>query len=371
MLIGFILSCSSKKEAKTDESTIKNPEYGTWHEKESSISFELIQTFGEENGSPEMLISSTRSIQTIIIDESSNVYFLDLRNNKLLSFNKDGSLRWKIDKEGRGPGDISTSYDFTWNKKDRLYLLNVQSTRLDEFDLNGNFIESYNFSKLENYGANTVEYLSSDRFLLASPIEKIYAAKIQIINLDSDSLVEASFQIKPLPEIPIPAGFYISTPVKTMNNQIVLGSDHSYGFYIYNLDGTLIKKITRETDANVSPAVLINPPPGKNSFVILGESYPPMQLDNKYYLQQNKWATNIEDPNKFLQNAIAKKQVVSPEFNYSIDLLDSSYELLYSYEYNGDEDIGIIRAIDHEGYLYAATDIPFPQIRKYKLIIDE
>lgn len=372
LLSGFILNCSSSnKDKKTEEDTITNPKYGPWQEKESPISFELVQTFGEENGSSETLISSTRSIQTIVIDESSNVYFLDSRSNKLFSFTKDGNLRWKIDKEGRGPGDISTSYDFTWNKKDKLYLLNISSTRLDEFDLKGNFIASNNFSKLKNYGANTIEYISPDRFLLASPIEKIYAAKIQIINFDTDSLVESSFQIKPLPEIKIPAGFYRSTPVKILENQIVLGSDHFYGFHIYSLQGEKIKTVTRKTNANVTPAVVIAPPPASNSFSILGESYPPLKLNDKFYVHQNKWATNIDDPSKFLKDALDRKDRETPNFKYSIDILDKNLALLYSYEYTKENDIGIIKAIDHEGFIYTVSDTPYPQIRKYKISINE
>ncbi|MEP1151815.1 MAG: 6-bladed beta-propeller [Balneola sp.] len=373
LLTSFLISYSGKAQNITSDKpqSISNPEYGIWQDKETPISFELVQTFGGENSPIEALLSTTRFIQTLIIDKSSNIYLQDSRNNRLISYNKNGQLRWSVNKEGRGPGDISTSYDFTWNQKDKLYLLNIRSTRLDEFDLDGNYLTSYSLSGLNEYGATTVEYLSPDTFLLSSPIKETYGAHIQIINIASDSLLESEFQLKSFPEIKIPRGFYQTTPVKVLNDRIVLGSDHSYGFYIYNLEGKRVKKVTREIDANVSPAVVINPPPGSNSFTILGESYPPIKLNQEFYIQQNKWPTNIEDPNKFLQSALDRKKVDPPEFKYSIDLLNNNYKLLYSYEYTDNDNIGIIRAIDHEGYLYTVTDSPYPQIHKYKVTLNE
>lgn len=373
LLTSLLISDSGKAQDVTSDETqlVSNPKYGIWQDKETPISFELVQTFGGENSPIEALLSTTRFIQTLIVDKSLNIYLLDSRNNRLISYNKNGQLRWSVNKEGKGPGDINTSYDFSWNQKDKLYLLNIRSTRLDEFDLNGNYVTSYPLSGLNKYGATTVEYLSPDTFLLSSPINETYAAHIQIINIASDSLLESEFQLKSLPEIKIPRGFYQTTPVKVLNERIVLGNDHSYGFYIYNLNGKMLKKVTREIDANVSPAVVINPPPSSNSFVILGESYPPKKLNEKFYIQQNKWPTNIDNPNKFLEDALNRKEVTPAEFKYSIDLLDNNFKLLYSYEYAGNDTIGIIKAIDHDGYLYTVTDSPYPQIRKYKVIINE
>lgn len=358
--------------AQENIGNIQNPLYGAWQNvSPSPVSFELIQTFGSEDNPAQGILLY---LSKIIVDKNGNVYALDGRNDRLMSFAPDGALRWSNQRNGRGPGDLHSPYDMTWDREKALFVLNNRSSRVDEFDLEGNFIKSQALDNLGFYGATVIDFIEQDKFVFGSPITQIYAAQINVVDFSEKPTVLSDFKLSPSPDVKLPIGFYYTSEYTVIDGSIFLGSDHSYGFYVYDLDGQQQNKVTRNIDADVAPIVIDGTPPAPSTVMSLGSSGPPIKLNEDYYVQYNYWPTNLSNPTKYVENLLTTRKAPVPvKTRTSIDILNTDMELLYSYEYNSGDNNGIgkVMATDSEGFMYTVSYKPFVQIRKYKVSIKE
>jgi hypothetical protein len=71
---------------------------------------------------------------------------MDNAQSKLISVSSEGSLRWMIGEKGKGPGDFENVWDILI-LDNSILVSNINSSRLDYFDFEGNFIKSIPLAK--------------------------------------------------------------------------------------------------------------------------------------------------------------------------------------------------------------------------------
>jgi hypothetical protein len=168
--------------------------------------------------------------------------------------------------------------------------------------------------------------------------------------------------------IKIPENFTAKSELNVIDDKIVTGNIHDYSFRIYDLEGSLVKTITRDFDKIVRPGMFVS---GNSSTMnSFGMTLPPLKISNELYLATASWPTNVSDPDEFTKKS-ATGSSLTAEFENSIDLFDSNWSLLYSIENKGfNPEIGRIRFIK-EGTIFTASTDPSPTIYRYKISVSK
>ena len=92
----------------------------------------------------------------MVID--NNIYILDGTTNSLLSFNREGDFLYKIDKQGKGPGEYLHLGDIIYDcKNNLLLLLDTYRHRLLKYDRRGDFVSAEMKSKFPIYEMKLID----------------------------------------------------------------------------------------------------------------------------------------------------------------------------------------------------------------------
>lgn len=122
---------------------LSEPAVAPVKEAEVSLDLELMHELDDNSITDH---KSDRTSYTIYVDSSNSVYlFTDPRRKnygELTSFSKNGSIAWKNDTQGEGPGELYGALGMAWDFGDRLYVGNQSGNRIDWFSLEGQFVES-------------------------------------------------------------------------------------------------------------------------------------------------------------------------------------------------------------------------------------
>ena len=108
-IVIFSIYCSKEKwqgEIYKEQGVtiIESEGSGIWGDKiNEKITFKENLALGVEEGE-EFLMFHTEL--DIAVDSESNIYVLDIRNHRLLKFDKEGNFIWKTGRKGQGPGEF-------------------------------------------------------------------------------------------------------------------------------------------------------------------------------------------------------------------------------------------------------------------------
>ncbi|MTI89720.1 MAG: 6-bladed beta-propeller [Balneolaceae bacterium] len=370
LLWGTISVQASFQQLQTQE--IKNPEWGIWQDADAPpVQFEIVQTFGAEDKSiHEILPMLHLFIRGLFSDDSGNIYFLNVKSEKVISFGPDGQLRWAVGRKGRGPGDFLTPRDIAWDQKEYLYVLDKGNTRIDQYDMNGNYLSSYILPDVGPFFPENLFYIAPNKFFISSPVTKEYAARTIIAEINNDNLnTYSALHIQDHPHIQLPLGHYRMPDHNVIDQQVYVGSKNGYYFYSYDLLGRSQKKISRNYNADITLGIFNKK--NRSSIVdIYGGTSAPIPFSDDYYLQQTYWPKNVEDPQQHLKK-IFNNSATPVEYERSLDLLNSNFELLYSIHSTGSyhKDAGKILTADKQGHIYSYFPEPYPYLKKIKVTI--
>lgn len=130
-------------------------------------------------------------------------YILDMRSQQILCFANDGSFVYKIDSQGKGPGEYHYIQDFTINKENKqVVALDPVVQKVHFFGLDGNFLHSHDIKSEQVLGLNRV-YSMKDSLLLL--ISNTYE-RLQIYSLKEGRMVYADFNY------PVPSTLHAFSP---------------------------------------------------------------------------------------------------------------------------------------------------------------
>lgn len=371
ILIFFICAiqaCNDSPKEETTKSTneVHNPEWGELQDSQNPpFSFELIDSIVVDT--PDDLIVT--NINSLIMGPEGHFYFLDGRQSRLISITKEGELRWVTGQKGRGPGDFESAYHIVTDGE-KLAVSNLSGARLDIYDFEGNFLWSKNFEKEFSFPfPSPIGYTEAGSLLIKRSIMGSWGSRFFVVDVDKDSMrIQSEFEINESEEkgTDVPQGLNMSASTTFHNDKLFVTSLTDYTIKVYNLEGEVLKTITRDFEEIVRPGMSDNPK-GIRGFGGLGS---PQMLPNGYFFTMVSWPTNIDDPDDYFEKSMSGQNVPDITSKHSIDFYNPEGTLLYSQEGDGGvPEIGYISNayIDEEGIMYMTSVHPNPVIYRYRL----
>lgn len=350
---------------------INNPEKGIWQDRVPvPITFELEEVFGSEfSEENEIFFSSAKAIWEVDTDEDGNVYVLDIDLPMLAKFSPDGILEWKRDRKGRGPGDLENAYSLAVSNS--IYISNIRGTRIDVIDKQGNFIKSVSLDHLGKDSSYDIVGVLEDKFLvLNSEIVGSIGVEVHVLEIDNGFSLVSEFKVTEDPGVSLPANASILSQASIADSTIIITKNLSYGVQYYSFDGKLIKEINRKFPRFMRPGIY-NPGRQRGVMVALGGVFIQYKISRGYLINYVVWPEDIENIDKVAQKMSEGNFPVFFQKN-SIDIYSPTGKLLYSKEGQGSiPEIGKLIHTDNEGFLYTVAKEPFPQIRKYRVVLEE
>lgn len=195
-----------------------------------------------------------------------------------------------------------------------------------------------------------------------------------------------SFDIDMLPGAE--AMFARPLSLRILDGMITIGNSASYEVRFYTVEGELRRRVTRNVPYPVRPgrADLGSGRGMRHDFGALGA---PIELPGGYFIVPVSWEEGITDPDATATARGSNAGWADPEndnWRASIDLFDPEGRFLQSIASEGPidmrtstafpADIGILgnsAGLDNPdgAYLYALSPNPFPEIRRYRIELEE
>lgn len=366
MLSSLIFSCSNKSEVEDSETTniiISNPEYGVWQDRETPpVEFELVQIFGEENAPEEELLGG---VTTMFADEDQNIYVLDDRLSKLISFGKNGAVRWVTGSKGRGPGDFENAWNMTWDGNQTIYVSNIARSRIDLFNLKGEFLYTLSIDneKLKNV---SIHGFLNDKLVVSKTISGSFAKEFMFIKPDKPDSVIASFTVDLTGQLKVPQSISWFSNVSILEDQLVVAGMSEYSYSFYKIDSIKTKKLNRDFDKIMRAGFFQND--NGRAIGSMGGLNSILKAGNEFYIATAAWPTNVDDPDQYMKDMNSGKNIRA-EFRNTIDIYNQNFQLLYSIESDEfiNQELGLISHSDSEGFVYSINFSPYPHVKKFKL----
>ena len=357
--------CSGKGETpERDYPVINNPEWGIYQDYENPpVRFELIDSIAAKLPDNE-LIAGINFLQT---DLTSNIYFLDRQQSKLISLSADGNFRWATGQQGKGPGDFENTYSMV-NNGEQLYVGNIQGTRVDLFNFNGSYLKSYNTGEKIQLGFLN-GFNTKGELLITTPIWGKLGTNLYFSTLAEDSIhINNEIEIVE-PGFELAQGMSAGPRLSLYDSLIFASSRLNYSIKIYNREAELVKDIQRDFDKIAHPGM--HSSNGSSALFTFGGLTEPKFLPDGSFIITSSWPTNLNDPNEYVRRNMEgnARELV---YRHSVDIFNKEGNLLYSFEGNGTTpSIGRIEHIDHQGIIYTVSTDSEPVIYRYKLITPE
>lgn len=363
----FILSCAGQSDTGRSSGEnamiVENPEYGIWQNSTTSpVSFDLEQVFGAETEDEGVLLSNYFSITGPVSDTSGNIYMADRGTSKLFSFSNNGILNWKTGQKGEGPGDFMNPRGMATDGQ-FLFLGNNGGSRIDKFDLQGNFVESLTWDDSDLSTLTVTGFLPNGYLVTTSTLWGELGIKINVLDISAEVSIISQFDIKADTDVELGEGLSSGFNINVVDSLIAAGNNTRYRLRFFDQHGNPVKIINRNFDRIVRPAYYQRG--GARGIRSFGGLKAPLQLENGYMLVKLSWPVNIKNPDDYFSSN-NPPEVISAN---SIDLFDQNGDLLYSIEETGSTipDIGQPAFVDQNGKLYTTTDFPYPQVRRYSV----
>ncbi len=351
---------------------VSNPAGGLWQEREPApLRFELEQVFGVEAEPTEAIIGQPLGVA---VDDDQNLYVLDRQLSHIISFAPDGSVRWIAAREGQGPGELYQPRSMA-QMGGALYVVNQSSTIVSIWDTNGDYHGSQPLQEIGVDRSALAGALPPDLLVFAGTLMGKTGVSVTVVKIGEPWEVTAHFEHDALPDDTLAQHFGMSVDARTTDGSIAVGGNTNYDLRLFDRDGKLARVITREVDY-LRPAGTHAIEGGSSMIAGFGGVYGLIQLPGGHWLTSASWPTNVDDPNDAVRRMMEARQgddEFTTEFMASIDLFDPEGRFLYSVftERERTPEIGSILFVGPDERLYTQVSEPFPQIRRYQVVIEE
>lgn len=104
----------------------------------SDVLLEKELEIGGQKQEGEYLFEAIRSFR---VDEEGNIYVIDVKAKKLMKFDRQGKLIWKIGKAGQGPGEFQLLLGIELGKNKSILVNDVINRRISYFSREGELLE--------------------------------------------------------------------------------------------------------------------------------------------------------------------------------------------------------------------------------------
>lgn len=341
---------------------VHSPAEGLWDDSGVSVRFELEQVFGVDTEPAEAILNGIWR-QAFDVDDQGNVYIFDGGDDRLVSFAPDGSLRWSGGGPGQGPGEFSGAEGMAWNGASMIYVTNGRGARIDLWSTDGQFVESLPISHLGFQRGTLVGVLDENTVVLQASSRNVAGVRVGVIDLRNEGSIVADFDVD-IASGPTESGAEME--VEVVDGSIAIGDWDSYDLRFYSRTGKLERIVSREFDHLVLPASREERQTG-----VYASSWlkPPLLLAGGLMLATASWT----DPDALERLRGAPEP---PSFEArratsrgSFDLFDTDGRYLTSIP-REEVEIGNADEVGADGKLYTVVRDPFPQVRRYRVVIE-
>lgn len=356
---------------------VANPEIGLWADAEASpLSFELEQVFGSDGAPIEAMLGNPYQVN-FDVDDQSNVYILDGQASRLVAFSPDGAVLWTAGRQGDGPGELNNPNGISVSPSGMIAVGNNRSTRLELWNTAGEFAGGLSLAQApaDLTGATFLQFagfVDPNTLVVYSGIRGGFGSRVYLLAIEPLEL-RGEFEWNQLPELPMSPNLSADLPIRAAGDFILAGSSAGYRFRIYDAAGSLLREISRRVDYPVRPGFYEQD--RRRGMSTFGSLSPPMPLPSGHLLVATSWTLGIDDPDAVaLENMRSARERRPPpprETASSLDLFDQEGRFLYSIVEEGlTLSIGAPQFVGPDGKLYTKTHDPFPQVRRYRVVIE-
>ncbi len=345
---------------------VNNPASGLWSDREQPpLRFELEQVFGVELEPEAALLGQIGSVAG---DAQGTLYVLDRQPWHLVSFAPDGAVNWTAGREGEGPGELNNPRGLVVDG-DSLYVWKRSGSALDTWDAGGNFISRQSFAALALGFGNAIGILQPDVLVTQRALMGQTGVAVNLVRLGETPELIRQLEVNALPEQSMAPHFAMMIDARVRGTEIVLGGNKRYAFRVFDRDGNPTRVVTRDVDY-LRGAGTYTTDQGY-TMRAFGGVYSPVRLASGHWLGFVYWPSNVDDPDAAV--ALMSNDEFETEYVASLDMFDADGRFLYGLEYPGTStpEIGRPLFVDADGKLYTQLADPFPQVRRYRVIIDE
>lgn len=359
-----LLAACSQPPGDRDVVVNNGPE-GIWQQTgESTVSFRLEQTYGREDGAEEEMLEGPRRGT---VDTAGNLYLHD--GERIVAFGPTGSVLWEIDATGEGPGELNRVRALFLGRDDLLWVTNQSSTRIDRFDLSGNFVDTRSVEPLPVSRATAIGSFEDGSVLLASGVSGRFGNRLFRVESGPGMTIVDSMTVDQTGDLPSHGAISVGATVGLVHDRIAVSLIDGYGYLLLSptLDTLLVT--TRPDIPKRAPYGFLRN--GNPAVIMLGSAFAPVLLRDGRWLGGASWAVDVDDIDSFAEQLFGP-DAPTIEYQRSLDLYDESGALLYDWDEAELAAVGIREVLASDGIdsIYARTTDDIPTVGRYRLVIE-
>jgi len=331
---------------ETGVAVIESEGSGIWGDKiNEKVRFKENLSLGVEEGEEYLVFHSELDVA---VDSESNIYVLDIRNHRLLKFDKKGNFIWKVGRKGQGPGEFRNPSSVAVNSLKEIWILD-SSSLIHIFDNQGKFRRTLNLrAECSNF-----QFLPDDRLFVNKPARGQLGFAAEYYSIEGELLEKFPDEYRYGPNLPGWAGGGFGGGFRFLEGRIYMILPNRYEIREYDLEGNLLGKIKRDIQLKL-PEIKEFQGGGRRGFMMRANN-----VMGPCFLYKGKMLLNM---------IMLVEEKVEREFelNFFLDFFNEKGQFLGSYKLPEETRLN---TIDHKNNYYFVQQEPFPRVIRSTLDI--
>lgn len=298
---------------------------GIWGDEiNRKIKFKENLSLGVEEGEEFLMFHSELDVA---VDSESNIFVLDIRNHRLLKFDKQGNFIWKAGRKGQGPGEFQNPSEVAVSLSKEIWVLDSPSF-LHLFNAQGKYQRTINLKGL----CNNFQFLPDGRLFISRSTRGQMGIAAEYYSIEGEFLEKFPDEYRYGPKLPSWAGGGFGGGFRFLEDKIYLSLPDKYEIREYDLEGKLLGKIKRDFKLKLPEIRMYQTGGIMTASNVIGPCF----------LYKRKMILNM-------LMLVEKKAEGEAEFHIFLDFFNEKKQFLGSYKL---PEYTWLNAIDHENNLY-------------------
>jgi hypothetical protein len=317
---------------------------GMWGEKISEkITLKENLSIGVEEGQKHQMFHSTLDVT---VDSELNIYVLDIKNYRLLKFDKLGNFIWEAGRKGQGPGEFRDPREVNISPSLDIYVLD-SFFHFQVFDIQGKYQQTINLEKW----CRNIDFLPDGTLLVVRSTLGQMGFMADYLSIEEELYEEFPVEYRHGQKLPEWAGGGIGGGFQFISGKIYMILPDKYEIREYTLEGKLLRIFRRDFELKPTEVRMVDEHKG----LMIG-----WDIMGPCFLYRKKMLLNM------LQR-VERKDENKSEITRFLDFFNEKGQFLGSYKM---PEATTLNAIDDENYLYFVQQEPYPRVIRFEMEIE-